>query len=465
MKSRNTFEYLALKEQTVLGAVVGLGESFFPAIVMLLGCPAKWAALAISLPIAIGCLGQLIFVDKSSKQDALSSRLISLVSSHSVILLSISLVMVSFSFQPSFYLLFIFCSLSTFYAYTSQLANMVWSTWIVDRLALGRCEAFFFRRNSWSYTSILAGMIGGGLLTKMSTLNTALCFGISLGLASGARAYSAYLLHRLANFSGVAAVSPPVSSVIKLGPSLPPKALRSLIPIFAFVFLLTTAVHISAGFYAPYMIGHVGLSYFEYSLLTASAFLARAFSGGFLSRSCERFGARGLMLVGATAIVLTPLTWIYKTEFWFLILSQIYGGLFWAAFELGLTLNLLRDFSSAQRMTALRFSNTASALGILAGTLIGFSVANAFPQMTPEAYTIIFLMSAFGRGLPLLIVPFLVDLKPQAKRFVLTLNSVRPAGFHALRLIVWPSRREAHTTLYESVEPIRERDTLTDKAS
>lgn len=431
------FETLALKEQTLLGLSVGMGESFFPAMIMLLGCAPKYAGLAISVPIAIGSLSQLFFRkhNLSTHDSFLSLR--KLILKHGSVLILASMVMVSFAWFKSPFILLLFCLLTSFYAYTNQKTSMVWGAWIVDQMGSKGCENFFFKRNTYSYLSILLGILAGGFLTKIGQIESHTAFAISLAVAGLTRFASGHFLKNIQNVGTIENDHLEKAISLTSEKQLDPKTTKGLIPLFAFVFLLTSSVHISSGFFAPYMLNRIGFSYFDYGLLTMAAFIARACSGRVLRHYFSRFGARSLMLIGAIAIVPTPLTWIYKTDLWFLILSQIYGGIFWAAFELGLALNLLRDFGQKQRMTALLFSNTASAMGILSGTSLGFLVANSFPSMSVETYTFIFLVSSFCRILPIALVPFLVDLKPKGRRFVLMFMSVRPSGFHALRLILW----------------------------
>jgi MFS family permease len=108
----------------------------------------------------------------------------------------------------------------------------------------------------------------------------------------------------------------------------------------------------------------------------------------------------------------------------FFVALQAAAGVAWAALELGTLLAFFEDIERHERTSVLTYFNLANALAIATGTLLG---AALFAELGPErGYAALFVLSAAGRALCLLLVRRVPPPERPAPSLELRTLAVRP---------------------------------------
>ena len=174
-------------------------------------------------------------------------------------------------------------------------------------------------------------------------------------------------------------------------------------PLFLYLLVVQVATQISGPYFTPFMLKQLALSYWDYVLLIATAFLAKIVFLPAVGSLADRFGSRRLLWLGGMAIVPISALWAVSDRFFYLMAVQVLSGMAWAAYELAVLLLAFEKFPSRRRVGLLTAYNVASATAILIGSLLGGALLAALGQ-TRDAYLTLFLISSAGRALPLLLL-------------------------------------------------------------
>jgi MFS family permease len=373
------------------GSMVGFGETYIPAFALAIGAGEVLSGLITTLPMLAGGLMQL--ASPALAHHFRSRRTWVVVTALGQGLSFVPLAIGAWQGWLPAWLLFAFVSL---YWGMGLASGPTWNTWI-DSLVPARLRAgYFARRTRLNQVSLVAGIVLGGF---------------ALNRASG----SNLILPTFAAIFTVAALSRFIS-VIALGSQREPKPpiktecpapyrqtwaeLRRLPArrLFLFLFLVQASVMISGPFYNAFMLVRVGMSYGEYLMVLATAYIAKIVALSFLTGYARRLGTARIFSFGALGIIPLPLLWLVSSNFWFLIGVQIISGALWAMYELGMFLVLFDEVPQRKRTEMLTLFNVGNVTATAIGSLLGVVIMKGLAP--PEyAYSLIFIFSSLGRGL------------------------------------------------------------------
>jgi MFS family permease len=383
-------------DAVAFSAMVGIGESYLPAFVLALGHGAVVAGLVVTVPMLVGALLQLI-----------SPAAIGLLNSHRrwVVLCA---TMQAATFVPLIVgALFggmgigLIYAASTLYWAFGMATGPAWNVW-VSTLVPARIRAHYFaRRARVGQASLVAALLAGGLVLQGGARwgEPVRIFAAVFAIALAARVLSARML---------AAQSEPLP--VPIGQTgVSPRAIRDHLQtgshgrLLLYMLLFQMSVWIAAPFFAPFMLGPLGLSYVEFTGLTATAFVARVVALPVLGRLVARVGTRRAIWLGSVGIVPLPILWLVSDSFAWLMVLQIAGGVAWAMFELASLLAFFEHIPIRGRTSVLTVYNLASALAIALGGGIGATLLYLLPQ-EPTGYFVLLALSSVARFacLPLL---------------------------------------------------------------
>lgn len=112
-------------------------------------------------------------------------------------------------------------------------------------------------------------------------------------------------------------------------------------------------------------------------------------------------------------IPLIPLLWIASSNFFYLILLQIFAGLAWSGFNL-CSVNYLYDATNTRNRTRyLSLFNCGNGLATGAGALLGGFLASHLPYLRGSQILVLFLISGILRGVVAMV--FLPQIKEVRK--------------------------------------------------
>jgi MFS family permease len=144
------------------------------------------------------------------------------------------------------------------------------------------------------------------------------------------------------------------------------------------------------------MLKKLHLSYGQFALLTAAAVSAKVLSLPFFGRYAQRFGTRRLLWIGGLGIVPLSGLWLVSSNFWYLMVLQITGGVAWAAYELAMFLLFFETIDAKERTGTLTIYNVGNALATVGGSLLGWGMLKLLGE-TQSAYLALFVASSFCR--------------------------------------------------------------------
>lgn len=111
-----------------------------------------------------------------------------------------------------------------------------------------------------------------------------------------------------------------------------------------------------------------------------------------LGELADRWGAGRLQMVSMFLIPSLPLAWLFVSQLWHVVLINIFGGVFWGAFELASFNFLLVFMPEGQRARYSAIFQLVVTLALAGGAALGSGLISS-----AWGYTAVFLVSASGR--------------------------------------------------------------------
>ena len=115
----------------------------------------------------------------------------------------------------------------------------------------------------------------------------------------------------------------------------------------------------------------------------------------FAEKWVHKIGVKKVFLIGAIGISPLPALWTVSQEIWFAVLLQSISGIFWALYEVALTVIFFSQIKSHQKIPVLTLFNLFNSLALVLGSLIGGRILNAHGESVFGYYFIF----VFGAGL------------------------------------------------------------------
>ena len=230
-----------------------------------------------------------------------------------------------------------------------------WNAWVGTIVPARLRARFFARRARLAQLALLIGIAAGG-------------YGLELGKQRGqvfiafAALFVAAGLARLVSSRFLASMSEPPGLASRLEAIHAKGVLRQLRGTdagrcVAWLLAMQVVVNVAAPFFAPYMLGPLGLSYDGFMLLTATSFVSRVVVLPLLGRLAERGRAARLLRIGALGIVPLPALWLVSDDFTYLLVLQAFAGCAWAAVELATLLVFFDGLEQETRTSVLALYN------------------------------------------------------------------------------------------------------------
>ena len=397
--------------------MVGMGETYFVAFALALGCGQTFAGLLSTLPQLAGATFQLLTPWAVRR---LGSYRAWVVFSCSMQAASLLLLPIAALVTGGLASLLVFLAVTMYWA-AGLSAGPAWNTWI-EEVVPKRLRTRFFacRARVSQFCTMLGLMLGGAALQigRTSAWQLTAFAGIFLA-ASACRFLSSFFLSRQCEPSGGHV---PLRRV----------SFRQFFTdrrgsggrLVMYLLAVQVAVQISGPFFAPFMLKDLlagdPLKYMNYLILVAICFLAKVVALPMWGRVAHVAGARRLLWIGGIAIVpiaglwlfadplegykfslalplgFTTLHWQLTGELVYLALVQALSGIAWAAYELAMALMFFEAIPRSQRTSMLTIYNFGNAVALVTGSLIGAAVLQAMDE-THAAYLWLFAISTAMR--------------------------------------------------------------------
>lgn len=375
--------------------MVGIGETYLPAFVLALTGSQLSCGLVSTVPLVIGSLLQLG-----------APWLLRICGSYRR-LVAVCAAVQAATFAPLLLaalmgrmtVVAVFALVAVYWA-TGLCASGPWNAWI-ETLVPARVRIRYFawrtRINQWG---IVAGFLVGGI-----ALQAADQFGIPLAifallffLAGASRFVSVKLLtlHR--------EPQPP-----RRAPAMSPATIfRSLSTgengrLLLFLMAAQAAVQISSPYFNPFLLGELHFSYTIYAIVICMATVAKIFFLPTVGRIADRVGVRRVFWISAVASVFVPALWLVSSNWIYLVVTQIYSGMAWCAFDLATLLLFIETIPRQKRVDVLTLFNVANSVAMAGGSLLGAGILAALGAGR-TAYLALFVISTLARAMAILLL-------------------------------------------------------------
>lgn len=369
------------------GLMAGVAEVYLPAFGLALGLPPALAALLATLPLLAGGLLQLLAPRAITRQPSLRRWVAGCVAVQA--LAFAPLVAIALAGRPSAPIVFAAAAL---YWAAGMAASAAWNPWMARVVPARIRSRFFGRRQRVVQLSMLCGLLGaGGALHAVAPGQVLRVYAAMFGLALIARAASAVMLARQGG--GVDATPRRHMRLRSIAPRLAGTPRGWLL---GYLVAALAAAAISGPFLTPYLLRDQGFGYLQYSLFTATIVGTKILALPALGRWIQAAGVRRVLGLCSLAIAPIPALYVVSDALPWLIATQIYAGMAWAGFELGMLIALFDAEDDAERTTTQVAFSALQAVGTAGASLIGGGLLAALGS-DHQAYLWVFLVSALAR--------------------------------------------------------------------
>ena len=272
-------------------------------------------------------------------------------------------------------------------------ATAAWNPWMARVVPARIRSRFFGRRQGLGQTTMLIGLLGAGLALHAAggSEEVLQVYAGMFGLALIARLGSAVMVARMGE--GVDRTPRRRMRFRSIAPKMRGSART---PLLVYIVAALAAAAVSGPFLTPYLLDHVGLAYGEFALFTATVVVAKVAALPLIGRLLPRVGLRRVLTVSAVAIAPVPLMWIVSDSIAWLLAVQVYAGIAWAGFDLGMLMALFDADDDAERTTMQSALSAMQALGTAGASFVGGAVLGAVGS-DADGYIAVFAVSAAAR--------------------------------------------------------------------
>lgn len=385
-----------LGDGVAFSVMVGLGETYVPALALALGLGASAAGLIATAPLLAGALLQLVTPLAVRGLGSYRRWVVACAVLQGLSLLPLA--WMALRGQVSF--LALFAVVSTYWGF-GMATSPAWNAWVGTLVPRALRARFFARRTRFSQAALLAALASAGVALDLGRAagRELAAFAALFVLAALARLVSARFLARQSEAPGLARSHRTLGLLRVVGAVRQAGAGGMLLYLLG----IQAAVHLAAPFFTPYMLGPLGLDYSQFMALTGMAFAARIAVLPALGHLAHRRGTGPLLWLGAVGVTPLPALWLVSDAFGYLLALQALSGAVWAALELGTALSFFERLEERDRTSILTFYNLAHAAALTGGAVLGAALFRVLPEGA-GAYAALFAVSAAAR---LLVLPLL----------------------------------------------------------
>jgi len=368
----------------------GFGETYLAAFAIFMRANNIQIGLLTSLPLLLGSISQffalkLIDIFQSRKRFVVITALIQALT-------WLPIILVFFLKGWSVYFLIFF---AVIYWVSGMIAAPAWNSWISDLVDPNQRGIYFGKRSKIIGLITLISIVSGGIaldLFKDGISKQYLGFVVIFLIALFARLISVFFLNKKYD-PGLRIREEDKFSFVAFLKQL---RYRNYGLLVIFLTLMNFSVYMAGPFFAAYWLYDLKLSYAAYMIIIAAAFITRYISlpvWGFLA---DNYGTKKILTLTGYLMPLTPILWLFSTNFYYLILIQFYSGIAWAGFELS-AFNFVFDTTTPpKRARCVAYYNIINGVLIFLGVTIG-SLIVRYNQVFWTKYYLVFLISGLLR--------------------------------------------------------------------
>lgn len=398
-----------VKEGALDAVKIGAAETYIGAFGVFLGAtPLQIGALA-TLPPLVGAMAQTLGMRLAEHVKSRRDTIVHFLRIQALLVLSFAGI-TSASGVGSWGIVALI-GIATLYQVTIGVVAPLWNSLVGDIVPSTSRGEFFGYRNTWMSIITFAAVVGGGQIIHFSSTVgfAAYGFGVVFAVAAVSRLLSAR------HFAQVPDQTLHISHDSKFSFLQFIRRTRhsNFVKFTLFVSAMNLATAISGPYFAMYMLKDLSFSYHEYTLVVAAAVLVQFAVMRSWGRVSDQFGNRKIMRIAGMLVCINPLLWLISSELWWVILIQLYSGLFWSGFNLAVVNFIFDAVSPQKRARCFAYQSIVNGVAVFVGSIAGGWLVAALPPKTgeslglfvaPSPLLILFALSAVARVAAMLLL-------------------------------------------------------------
>jgi hypothetical protein len=405
------------------GVMVGIGETYVPAFVLAAGLGDVFAGLISSVPLLIGSLLQLISPWAVERLRSHRQWVVICAGMQAVCFVPLTVAAWNGRISPLFAM-----AIASVYWGAGLATGPAWNTWQGKIIPRPIRANFFARRARLQQMTTLVGFLVGGFSLQWGrqTGDAAQLMAVFAGLffaAGVCRSLSTLCL----SLQSEPVATEATASRISFAEAWQPFTTGATGAILMLAVSMQVGVYVAGPFFNPYMLKVLDFSYAGYAVLLGASFVAKFTCLPLWGRLAHKFGAQRLLSIGVWGIIPLAGGWVLTTDYWLLLILQVFAGSAWGAYELALMLLFFETIPERQRTAVLTLYNVANSLALVAGSAIGAAVLSA-GGVSHAAYLWVFGVSTLLRFIGIFWLYRLPRLEVLAADTVIRPLTVRPSS-------------------------------------
>jgi len=405
----------SVRDGAAYAVMTGSGETYFSAFAVFLKATTAQIGFLASVPLLLASFTQLL----SAWLGHIFGNRKALILVGATLQAMIWLPMLALPWLQTGYRVEIFIVCVTLYYAFGNLTAPQWSSLMGELVTEKKRGRFFARRTRISsMTSFCALVMAGSILHYFdSNQLTRTGYLILFSVAFISRLVSVYHLSKVYDPPGhVSAIEVPVEKLTWA--QLKQSRFVGFSQFFA---LMQFSVAMASPFFSVYLLRDLKFSYLEFMACSASSVFMQFLTLNRWGRVSDVFGNRIILSLCGSLIPFVPFSWLFSSNFYYLLITQAFSGIVWAGFTLSAS-NFLYDLIPMnKRATYLAAHNVMSSCGVFSGALLGGYLGTVLParyivfgfeiNLVSQLYNIFILSFAFRLITSLRLIPRLKEVR------------------------------------------------------
>ncbi len=389
-KIKKSLSY-SIAEGSFWSVMIGAGEKYLSAFAVFLKATNTQIGLLTSLPTLFSSFGQLltpklIEIFKTRKKFIVASIFIQALS---------WLLILSVFFLGKFkvYYLILF---AVIYWIAGSISSPAWSSMMGDLVSPEQKGKYFAKRTKIIVLIIFIVTALAGLLLdlfKNGPERQYLGFAAIFLTAMLARLASTFCLSRQYEPEMTRAKKAEQFSFIEFIKEAPHRNFGLFV---IFMGLMSFGVYISAPFFVAFMLYDLKLSYTQFMILLSASLITKYLSYPAWGKLSDKYGNKKILTFTGYLVPFIPILWMFSTNFYYLILVELFSGIAWAGLDLS-TFNFVFDTTTPQkRARCFSYYYVFNGVMVFIGTTLGSLIID-HNHLFWTKYYLVFLVSGAVR--------------------------------------------------------------------
>ncbi|MBI2541194.1 MFS transporter [Candidatus Woesearchaeota archaeon] len=388
-KTKKSLKY-SIYDGISFAVMDGMTASFLTPFAIALNASVNMIAALTYVPQLLGAVFQLF---TSKLVEILKDRRNILVASsfmHAV--LWIPLLIIPYATPGQKYLLIVYVSLQTILV---QLMQPIGNSLLGDLVPKYERGRFFGLRNkAVGATSFISALAAGLTLNFFSPKHPFLGFTILFVIAFLARALSGAFKSMIQD----PLPNPEPAEKFSLVDFVKRMDKTNYGHFVIYIVLFKFATYLAAPFFAVYMLKNLGFTYLQFTIIIAAELIASFIAMGIWGRLIDERGTKFVLYTSGMLTPLIPFLWLFSSNFYYLILVELFAGLAWAGFNLSSSNFIFDVVKPENRVRCISYYKFFEGIAIVIGAAFGGVIISHVPSwVLLNGILVVFMISGILR--------------------------------------------------------------------